>query len=84
MSIVGWLGLGVLVGFVASRLYECASDDFILDIVLGILGAIVGGWLFSFFFGGGNGVNLYSFLVAIIGAVIVLLIYHGIVGRRTL
>ena len=84
-SIVGWLGLGVLVGFVASRLYDCTGDDFILDIVLGVVGAIGGGGIFSLFGrGGGNTVNLYSLLVAVIGAAIVPLIYHVVVGRRTL
>ncbi len=84
MSVFGWLGVGLLVGFVASRLYECTSDDFFLSIVLGVLGAIVGGWIFSLFAdGSGNGVNLYSFLAALMGAAIVLLIYHAIVGRRT-
>lgn len=52
-----------------------------LDIILGIVGAVVGGWVFSFFGKQGvNGLNLYSFLVAIVGAVLVLVVYHAIRG----
>ena len=50
--------------------------------MLGIVGAIVGGWLFSFFGAAGvTGFNLYSMVVAVIGAVVVLVIYHAVVGR---
>ena len=83
MSIVCWSALGLLARFVASRLYDGPGEDFLLDIVLGILGAVVGGWLFSLFGGQGvNGVNFYSMAVAIVGAVVVLFIYHAVGSRR--
>jgi uncharacterized membrane protein YeaQ/YmgE (transglycosylase-associated protein family) len=56
---------------------------FLLDIVLGIVGALVGGWLFNEFgMAGVTGVNLYSMLVAVVGAVVVLVVYHAIFRRR--
>ena len=70
-------------GFIASRLYDGPGDDFLVDLVLGILGAVVGGGIFSLFGGtGANGVNLYSMAAAIVGAVVVLFIYHAVAGRR--
>jgi uncharacterized membrane protein YeaQ/YmgE (transglycosylase-associated protein family) len=55
----------------------------VLDIVLGIVGAFVGGWLFNTFGSAGvTGLNLYSMVVAVIGAVVVLVIYHALAGRR--
>jgi uncharacterized membrane protein YeaQ/YmgE (transglycosylase-associated protein family) len=82
MSIIGWLVLGLIAGFVASRIVNKTGEGVILDIVLGIIGAVVGGFLFSFFGAAGvTGFNLYSMLVAIIGAIVVLLIYHAIVRR---
>jgi len=82
MSIIGWIILGLVAGFIASKLVNHRGEGIILDIVLGIVGAIVGGWLFSFFGAAGvTGFNLYSMLVAVIGAVVVLVIYHAVVGR---
>ncbi|MBV9812647.1 MAG: GlsB/YeaQ/YmgE family stress response membrane protein, partial [Acetobacteraceae bacterium] len=55
-----------------------------IDIILGIIGAVVGGWIFNAFGASGvNGFNIYSIIVAIIGAIIVLWIYHAIFGRRS-
>ena len=82
MSIIGWLVLGLIAGFIASRIVNKGGAGVILDIVLGIVGAFVGGFLFSLFgHAGVTGFNLYSMLVAIVGAVVVLLVYHAI--RRT-
>ena len=82
MSIIGWLVLGLIAGFIASRIVNKAGEGLILDIVLGIIGAFVGGYLFSLFGAGGvTGLNLYSLLVAIIGAIVVLVVYHAIVRR---
>jgi uncharacterized membrane protein YeaQ/YmgE (transglycosylase-associated protein family) len=82
MSIIGWIILGLISGFIASKLVNQQGGGIILDIVLGIVGAIVGGWLFSFFGAAGvTGFNLYSMVVAVIGAVVVLVIYHAVVGR---
>ena len=82
MSIVAWLVLGLIAGFIASRIVNKTGAGIILDIVLGIVGALVGGFLFSLFGTEGvTGFNLYSLLVAVVGAIVVLLIYHAI--RRT-
>jgi uncharacterized membrane protein YeaQ/YmgE (transglycosylase-associated protein family) len=85
MSIIGWIVLGLISGFIASKIVNRAGEGFFLDIVLGIVGAIVGGWLFSMFGAQGvNGFNIYSMVVAVIGAIVVLVLYHAIVGRRTI
>ena len=82
MSIIGWLVLGLIAGFIASRIVNKAGEGLILDIVLGIVGAFVGGYLFSIFGAEGvTGFNLYSMFVAIIGAIVVLVIYHAIFRR---
>jgi uncharacterized membrane protein YeaQ/YmgE (transglycosylase-associated protein family) len=82
MSIIGWIILGLVSGYIASKLVNQRGEGIILDIVLGIVGAIVGGWLFAFFGAAGvTGFNLYSMVVAVIGAVVVLVIYHAVVGR---
>jgi uncharacterized membrane protein YeaQ/YmgE (transglycosylase-associated protein family) len=84
MSIIGWIILGLIAGFIASKIVNKQGEGFIGDLVLGVIGAVVGGWLFAQFgYQGVSGVNIYSMFVAIIGAIIVLFIYHAIVGRRT-
>jgi uncharacterized membrane protein YeaQ/YmgE (transglycosylase-associated protein family) len=79
MSIVAWVVLGLIAGFIGSKLVNKRGDGFFLDIILGIVGAVVGGWVFSLFGGlGVSGLNLHSLIVAVIGAVLVLVIYHAI------
>jgi uncharacterized membrane protein YeaQ/YmgE (transglycosylase-associated protein family) len=83
MSIVAWIVLGLIAGFIASKIVNKSGEGVILDIVLGVVGAIVGGWLFSVFgMPGVSGVNVYSMLVAVIGAIVFLVVYHAIVGRK--
>jgi uncharacterized membrane protein YeaQ/YmgE (transglycosylase-associated protein family) len=83
MSILAWIVLGLISGFIASKLVNKSGEGVVLDIVLGIVGAFVGGWLFNTFGEAGvSGLNLYSMLVAIVGAVIVLVVYHAIFRRR--
>jgi uncharacterized membrane protein YeaQ/YmgE (transglycosylase-associated protein family) len=83
MSIIGWILLGLIAGFIASKIVNKSGEGFFLDIVLGIVGAIVGGFIFSVFGASGvTGFNLYSMIVAIIGAIIVLVIYHAVFGRK--
>jgi uncharacterized membrane protein YeaQ/YmgE (transglycosylase-associated protein family) len=85
MSILGWLVLGLIAGFIASKIVNHSGSGLLMDIVLGIVGALVGGWLFTTF--GGmpvTGFNLYSMFVAVIGAVLVLVIYHAVAGRRAI
>jgi uncharacterized membrane protein YeaQ/YmgE (transglycosylase-associated protein family) len=79
MSFLAWIVLGLLAGFIGSKLVNRRGEGLILDILLGIVGAIVGGWLFNTFGAAGvTGLNLYSLLVAVIGAVVLLMVYHAI------
>jgi uncharacterized membrane protein YeaQ/YmgE (transglycosylase-associated protein family) len=79
MSFLAWIVLGLLAGFIGSKIVNKRGEGFILDILLGIVGAVVGGWLFNKFGEAGiTGLNLYSLLVSVIGAVIVLVVYHAI------
>jgi len=79
MSIIAWIVLGLIAGFIGSKLINKRGDGFFLDIILGIIGAVVGGWVFSQFGGTGvSGLNLHSLIVAVIGAILVLVIYHAI------
>ena len=82
MSILAWIVLGLIAGFIGSKLVNKSGEGVFLDIVLGIVGAVVGGWLFNFFGASGvSGVNIYSLLVAVIGSIVVLVLYHAV--RRT-
>ena len=82
MGILAWLVLGLSAGFIASKIVNHRGSGILLDIVLGVVGAMVGGFLFSFFGAAPvTGFNLYSALVATVGAVVVLFIYHALVGR---
>ena len=83
MSIIGWLILGLIAGFTASKVVNKSGEGLLLDIILGIVGAVVGGFLFSLIGAAPvTGLNIYSMVVAVIGAIGVLLVYHAIVGRR--
>lgn len=85
MSIIGWLVLGLIAGFIASKLYAGSGQGALLDIVLGIVGAFVGGFLFSLIGAAPvTGFNLYSMFVAVVGAVVVLWLYRTLASRRTL
>jgi uncharacterized membrane protein YeaQ/YmgE (transglycosylase-associated protein family) len=82
MSIIGWIVLGLIAGFIASKIVNKRGGGIVLDIFLGIIGALVGGFLFSQLGAVGvTGFNLWSMLVAIVGAVIILLLYHAVRGR---
>jgi uncharacterized membrane protein YeaQ/YmgE (transglycosylase-associated protein family) len=85
MGILAWIVLGLIAGFIGSKIVNHTGSGVIMDIVLGIVGALVGGFLFSLFGAAGvTGLNIYSMLVAIVGAVVVLWLYHVLVGRRAL
>ena len=84
MSFLAWIVLGLIAGFVGSKLVNHSGEGFFLDIILGIVGAVVGGWLFSAFGAAPvSGVNLYSLLVAVVGSVIVLVIWHALRRKST-
>ena len=75
MSILSWILLGLIAGFLGSKIVNSHGEG----IVLGLFGAVAGGYLFSFFGGGRfTGLNLYSLLVATAGAILLLVVYHGI------
>jgi uncharacterized membrane protein YeaQ/YmgE (transglycosylase-associated protein family) len=78
MSILAWIVLGLLAGFIGSKLVNKSGEGVVLDIVLGVVGAVVGGYLFNMMGAAGvTGVNIYSLFVAVVGAVIVLVAYHA-------
>lgn len=82
MSLVAWIILGLVAGFIASKIVNRTGEGFVLDILLGIVGAVAGGWLFGLFgMHGVTGLNIYSLVVAVCGAAVLLVIYHTI--RRT-
>jgi uncharacterized membrane protein YeaQ/YmgE (transglycosylase-associated protein family) len=79
MSILAWIVLGLIAGFIGSKIVNKRGEGLFLDIILGVVGAFVGGWLFNRFGAAGvSGLNLYSLLVAVIGAIVVLVVYHAI------
>jgi len=79
MSIIAWIVLGLIAGFISSKLINKTGEGFFLDIALGIVGAVIGGWLFHLFgMHGVTGLNVYSLVVAVIGAVVFLVVYHAI------
>ena len=83
MSFLAWIILGLIAGFIGSKLVNKTGEGLVLDIVLGIVGAFVGGWLFNRFgMVGVTGLNIYSMLVAVLGAIVVLVVYHLLIRGR--
>jgi len=83
MGIISWIILGVIAGFIGGKIVNKQGQGFWLNIAVGIVGAVVGGFLFDFFGASGvTGLNIYSMIVAIVGSVVVLLIYNAVTGRR--
>src|ERR1700758_1524317 len=83
MSFVVWIVLGLIAGFIGSKIVNRRGEGILLDILLGVVGAFVGGWLFHIFGAAGvSGLNLYSLFVAVIGSVVFLVLYHALRGRR--
>lgn len=83
MSFLAWIVLGLIAGFIGSKVVNKRGEGVFLDIVLGVVGALVGGWIFSALGASGvNGLNLYSLFVAVIGSILFLVLYHAI-ARRT-
>ena len=79
MSFLAWIVLGLIAGFIGSKIVNKQGEGLVLDIILGIIGAIVGGWLFNQFGSSGvTGLNLYSLAVAVVGAIVVLVVYHAV------
>lgn len=83
MSIVAWIFLGLISGFIASKIVNDSGEGVFLDIALGIAGALAGGLLFGLLgFGGVSGFNLWSLFVAVTGSVVLLAAYHAVTSRR--
>ena len=79
MSILAWIVLGLIAGFIGSKLVNKTGQGIVLDIVLGIFGAVAGGYLFNMMGSAGvTGLNIYSLFVAVVGAVLVLVAYHAV------
>jgi uncharacterized membrane protein YeaQ/YmgE (transglycosylase-associated protein family) len=79
MSFLAWIVLGLIAGFIGSKIVNKRGDGLFLDIILGVIGAIVGGWLFNQFGASGvTGLNLYSLAVSVVGAIVVLVVYHAV------
>jgi len=82
MSIVAWIVLGLIAGFIASKIVNKTGEGAILDIVLGVVGALVGGFVFNAVGAVGvDGFNVWSLFVAVIGAILVLVLKHAVMGR---
>jgi uncharacterized membrane protein YeaQ/YmgE (transglycosylase-associated protein family) len=82
MSFLAWIVLGLLAGFIGSKLVNKRGEGIVIDIVLGIVGAFVGGLLFNLLGARGvSGLNLYSLFVAVVGSVVFLLVYHALFRR---
>ncbi len=83
MSFIAWIILGLIAGFIASKIVNKTGEGLLRDILLGIVGAVVGGWLFrTFGMTGVTGLNIYSLLVAVVGAIVFLVLYHLIFSRK--
>lgn len=83
MGIVSWIILGLIAGFIGSKIVDKQGQGFWLNIVLGVVGAVVGGFLYEAVGGSSvTGLNIYSMIIAIIGSVVVLLIYNAVTGRQ--
>lgn len=85
MGVIAWVVLGLIAGFIGSKIVNKSGQGFLRDVALGVAGAVVGGVLFSAAgLGGVTGFNLWSMIVAVVGAVVVLWVYHQVTGRSRL
>jgi uncharacterized membrane protein YeaQ/YmgE (transglycosylase-associated protein family) len=79
MSVIAWIVLGLIAGFIGSKIVNKSGEGLVVDLLLGVVGAVVGGWLAGFFgLAGVTGLNLYSVAIAVVGAIVVLAVYHAI------
>jgi uncharacterized membrane protein YeaQ/YmgE (transglycosylase-associated protein family) len=82
MGWIAWIILGLIAGFIASKLVNHSGSGILLDIVIGIVGAVIGGEIGAKLgLGGIDGFSLWSILLAVIGAVIVLMLYNAVTRR---
>jgi uncharacterized membrane protein YeaQ/YmgE (transglycosylase-associated protein family) len=84
MSILAWILLGLVAGFLASKIVNNTGQGVLGDIIVGVVGALLGGFLFNLFGGSGvTGFNIYSLLVALLGSIVLLAILNMVRPRRT-
>jgi len=84
MSFLAWIVLGLVAGFIGSKIVNRRGEGILLDILLGVVGSFAGGWLFHVFGATGvSGLNMYSLFVAVIGSVVLLVLYHAVFRRRS-
>ena len=82
MAVIAWIVLGLVAGYIASKIVNKTADGLVMNVILGVLGALVGGFFFQKFgLAGVSGVNLYSLLVTVAGAIVALLIAHAFMRR---
>jgi uncharacterized membrane protein YeaQ/YmgE (transglycosylase-associated protein family) len=85
MSFIIWIILGLIAGYIANQIVYLEGKGLWLNMALGIIGAFVGGALFSVLGGVGiTGINIYSLIVAVVGSVVVLWIYNAVSRRRAM
>ena len=84
LSILGWIVVGALSGFIASRIVNKRGEGCIVNMALGLVGAVVGGYVFQALGGPAYGGFFYSTFVATLGAIIVLFLWHAVTRNRTL
>ena len=83
MSVIAWIVFGLIAGFIASKIVNKSGEGTLIDIVLGVVGAVVGGFLFNLVGAAGvTGFNVWSLFVAVLGAVVLLVGYHAVTGRH--
>ncbi|HXY48646.1 MAG TPA: GlsB/YeaQ/YmgE family stress response membrane protein [Terriglobales bacterium] len=79
MSILAWIVLGLIAGFIGSKIVNKTGQGMVTDILLGVVGAVVGGFIFRALGASGvSGLNLYSLIVAVIGSIVFLVLYHAV------
>ncbi len=84
MSIIAWIVLGLLAGWIAGMIMRGGGYGIVGDIVLGILGALIGGWITSALLGVDvSGFNLTSLVVAVLGAVVLIALSRAVAGSRS-
>lgn len=84
LHILAWIIAGIIAGFIASKLVNKTGEGLFLDLLLGVVGGFIGGWLIDLFFPKFHvegGLNIPSIIVAIIGGVVLLVVYHAIRRR---
>ncbi len=82
MGFISWIILGLIAGFIGSKIVNKTGAGLLMDIVLGVVGAVVGGYIGTLIgFGGVTGLNISSIFIAVVGAVVVLLVYRAVATR---